>query len=576
VKYLIALLTLLLSINTLYAGNLTASVDRTTVHRHETLTLTLQYDARSSDDPDTTDLSKQFDIISRRQSTGISIVNGDISSNTTWEFELSPKTTGKLLIPSFSIGNDFSEAIAITVDDSAVTSTQTGQKIYTETAVDKNKVFTQQQVIVSWRLVSRAGTPEVQFTPPHIDGVIAKDLGSHAYTRASANGGSSEWVIEQRYALFPQHSGKITIPSQTFQAVVNQPQQHFSGMLFSVPTQVTLDTEEQHLEVIPPLSSNHPFWLPASSVDISQQISGVNQQSQATVGTAFTRTIHIQAQGLSAEQLPDIDTQANGFKVYAEKPTFDNKATQQGNIGTREDRMAIIPTQAGKLVLPAIHIPWYDVNTNQWREAVLPESTIEVLPAPNTTTSQQNAPTTHETTHETTQKNQLQTSPPSATPSSSHSNSNRTWAATYLWQIVVGVLLLILIALSIYVYRLQQNIDKKNNATDSNVKQNLHHKTMTSPKTPLDEIQNAIQASDWRTLHSALGKWATQLGNPAILQHPEIAAVMQAIEKYLYGSGAAPTPESAQALPALLKQLMDAEKNSRTHEKRPQLDKLYW
>lgn len=568
-KYLIALLTLLLSINTLYAGNLTASVDRTTVHRHETLTLTLQYDARSSDDPDTTDLSKQFDIISRRQSTGISIVNGDVSSNTTWEFELSPKTTGKLLIPSFSIGNDFSEAIAITVDDSAVTSTQTGQKIYTETAVDKNKVFTQQQVIVSWRLVSRAGTPEVQFTPPHIDGVIAKDLGSHAYTRASANGGSSEWVIEQRYALFPQHSGKITIPSQTFQAVVNQSQQQFSGMLFSVPTQVALDTEEQYIDVMTPPASNHPFWLPASSVDISQQISGLNQQSQATVGTAFTRTIHTQAQGLSAEQLPDINTQANGFKVYAEKPTFDNKAAQQGNIGTREDRMAIIPTQAGKLVLPAIHIPWYDVNTNQWREAVLPESTIEVLPAPNTTTSQQNTqtPSAH---------NAPQPEPPSAIPSSSHSNSNSTGTATYLWQIVVGVLLLILIALSIYIYRLQQNIDKKNNAIDSNVKQNLHHKTMTSPKTPLDEIQNAIQASDWRTLHSALVKWATQLGNPAILQHPEIAAVMQAIEKHLYGSGAAPTPESTQALPALLKQLMDAEKNSRTHEKKPQLDKLYW
>jgi len=374
----IALIALLLFFShNLLAGTLTASVDSTHISRNETLTLTLKYDERSGDTPDTSELEKQFNIRRQGTSSGIRIINGDVSGSTTWEYELSPKRAGPLLIPSFSINGDFSEAISIAVDEKSVNATQTDQKIYTETTLDQSKVYTQQQAVITWRLVSRAGAPQVRFAPPHINGVITQDLGNRSYQRTGSNN-SSEWVIEQRYALFPQQSGKIIIPAQTFQVVVNETQQHISGFFISTPTEITRDTDEQQLDVIPPPNTGNKTWLPASSVEILQQITGLNAQSQATVGTAFTRTIRIRANGLSAEQLPAPDMQANNAKIYAEKPVFDNKASSQGNKGTREDRAAVIATQAGKLVLPAIHIAWYDVNAAQWRDAELAESTIDV------------------------------------------------------------------------------------------------------------------------------------------------------------------------------------------------------
>ncbi|HNI37480.1 MAG TPA: hypothetical protein PKZ68_04215, partial [Pseudomonadales bacterium] len=53
---------LLLSTPTAIAGTLTASVDSAHISRNETLTLTLQYDQRSSDKPDTSALETQFNV----------------------------------------------------------------------------------------------------------------------------------------------------------------------------------------------------------------------------------------------------------------------------------------------------------------------------------------------------------------------------------------------------------------------------------------------------------------------------------------------------------------------------------
>ncbi len=544
---------LLFGAQTVMAGKLTASVDSTHISRNETLTLTLKYDERAGDAPDTSELAQQFNIRRQSSSSGIRIINGDVSASTTWEYELSPKRTGKLLIPSFSINGDFSEAISVDVDEKSSSTTQTDQQIYTETDLDKQKVYTQQQAVIAWRLVSRMGAPQVRFSPPHIAGVITQDLGNRSYQRTGSNG-LSEWVIEQRYALFPQHSGKITIPAQTFQAIVDEPQQHISGFFISAPTEITRDTEEKQLEVMPPLDALGKTWLPAASVEILQQITGLNAQSQATVGTAFTRTIRIRAKGLSAEQLPAPDMQSNNTKIYAEKPVFDNKAGSQGNIGTREDRAAIIATQAGKLVLPAIHIAWYDTNAGQWRDAELAESTIEVLP--NAAMPTPPAPT-------------ATPAQPAASPnniSNTITTATHTPTNTHFWQIIVGALLLALLLLAVYIYHLQQKVRTGHPTAKT--------ETTPPPVDPISDLQQAIASGDWRKLQPALAQWATTPERQAALAQPAVQTVLLALEKHLYGNGAAPTPEMMQTLSAAIAQSSRAVTKP-TKEKTAQLGSLY-
>ncbi|MEZ5493847.1 MAG: BatD family protein [Pseudomonadales bacterium] len=546
----------------LLAGTLTATVDSTQISRNETLTLTLKYDERTGDKPDTNELEKQFNIRRQGTSSGIRIINGDISGNTTWEYELSPKRIGQLSIPSFSINGDASETITIDVTEKSASATQTDQKIYTETALDKTTIFTQQQAVVAWRFVSRAGAPQVRLTPPHINGVITQDLGNRSYQRTGSNG-RSEWVIEQSYALFPQQSGKITIPTQTFQAIINAPQRHRSGFFVSVPTEVSLDTEEKQLEVMSPPSHNNKTWLPAESVEILQQITGLNSLSQATAGTAFTRTIRTRAKGLSAEQLPAPDMQASNIKIYPEKPVFENKAGAQGNTGTREDSAAIIATQAGKLVLPAIRITWYDVNTSQWRDAVLEESIIEVLPNLNAQTQQ--PPNATPTTTQQSSTADTATGNSTTINADKEPPSNEKPLNTYIWQIAVGILLFSLLVLAVYIYYLQRKMRSGISPMPINAS--------TPKKLATNNIQQAVADNNLPALHRALTEWANTPERLTLLNRPDTQPSWHLLEKHLFGNGPAPSAEDLQTLASVLKQQTDTSSTDKT--KKTQLSSLY-
>jgi hypothetical protein len=241
------LMLMMLAVFNLQAGTLSATTDRAHLSARETLTLSIQYDETADDEPDTRELEQQFMILSRNKSSSIRIINGDASSTTTWHFELSPRKSGTLVIPSFTVNGDSSEAITIEVTTKPDTqASSSSQNIYTEALLDKDNVYVQQQVIATWRLVSRFNISEPQFLPPKIDGALVQDLGIRGFQRPGADG-SIERVIEQRYAIFPQQSGKIIIPPQQFQAVVDTPQRTASGFFRPSRSQVRLGTDEKSI-----------------------------------------------------------------------------------------------------------------------------------------------------------------------------------------------------------------------------------------------------------------------------------------------------------------------------------------
>jgi hypothetical protein len=319
---------------------------------------------------------------------------------------------------------------------------------------------------------------------------------------------------------------------------------HNNFRLLSTPSrsQIRLSTDEKSITVSPAdsLAGNpkNTTWLPASSLNIQQEILGTNQDHQATAGTAFTRIIRMRAESLSAEQLPPPDMQAKGIKVYSETPVLNNKDNQNGVIGLREDRAAIIAEQSGKLLLPAITIPWYDVDAAQWREAVLPATEIDVLPGTttdttvtNTTTPTDNTPVQDKTT--VTQTNQL----PVSTEKS------------YLWQISTSVLFILLLAVIIYLYR--QQLRSKPSASDNTATPSTLGKPLRKAA-----LQHVTAQGDLKKLHHEIQVWAKeQESNNAVLQHPSIAPLLQSLEKHLYGNGSAPDAQALKNLPTQLEAL---------------------
>ncbi len=95
-----------------------------------------------------------------------------------------------------------------------------------------------------------------------------------------------------------------------------------------------------------------------------------------------TRKITLRALGLTAAQLPELDlVLPEGLRDYPEQARLEDSAQTEGVLGTREQSLALIPTQPGKVTLPEIQVNWWNVESQQPEIATLPARTIEVMAA---------------------------------------------------------------------------------------------------------------------------------------------------------------------------------------------------
>jgi hypothetical protein len=131
-----------------------------------------------------------------------------------------------------------------------------------------------------------------------------------------------------------------------------------------------------------PASAVGSYWLPAREVTLSATWSPAKLSAQA--GDPVTLDLTLRATGLTAAQLPDLSsmlTLPRGLKDYPDQPKL-NDSTQSGTlVGSREQTIALIADSAGRYVIPALTVSWWDTQSNQPRVATLAGRTLTILPA---------------------------------------------------------------------------------------------------------------------------------------------------------------------------------------------------
>ncbi len=389
IKILLLFSFVLLSFNAL-ATNINVGVDRDPVSIDESFVITFEADDHISDEPDFSPLQQDFEILTRKQSKSMKFSRGEYNKKTRWNLHAMAKRSGKITIPSIDFGNDRSPSISITVNKNTSSSTNNdsateNKEMFIEVDAKPNNAYVQQQIIYSVRFYRAVNINAASMAEPSITGgeVIIEKLGDDSTYETQRNG-RRYIVIERKYALFPQQSGDITIEPITLDAQVA-----VSGRgVFdpfgqnSTTKRLKSDSITLKIESIPANMRNQP-WLPASDIKITENWS--QQPPEFIVGEPITRTLTLKAEGLTAAQLPSLEmANTQQFKSYPDQPRFNNKRGSRGISGTHQEKIALIPTQAGQLSLPEIRINWWNVNSNKMETATLPARTVQVQPSTNT------------------------------------------------------------------------------------------------------------------------------------------------------------------------------------------------
>ncbi|MFJ2457763.1 BatD family protein [Pseudomonas neuropathica] len=387
-RFTALLLPLLLCTATAQAAELTASVDRSRLNSGETVELTLETsDVTQFGKPDLTALEALFEVRGTRQVNQLNTLNGDNRATTRWIITLLPKENGSVVIPPLQLGDAQSQPITVQVVESDTRENKNSlDPVFIEASLDQSSVYVQAQAILTLRIYHSVSLyDDSSLTPLQIADARIEQLGDTRTYEKDLNG-VRHGVIEMRYAIYPQHSGLLTIAPQTFSATLvdTQPSQDANAQGPKPGKLMRVSSAEIPLTVKPkPLT--YPVdapWLPARSLSLSESWNPEPEHTQ--VGDSMTRSLTLKVEGLASSQLPALPaTEVNGLRRYPDQPVLSNQSSDRGLIGSREEREALVPSRSGAIELPTVDVVWWNTFEDHLEHSSLPARTLQVANNPS-------------------------------------------------------------------------------------------------------------------------------------------------------------------------------------------------
>jgi hypothetical protein len=528
--------TLLLICSAANAADVRAWLDRNSMQMGETVTLNVEVSGdNGAAKPDFSPLGQDFNLLGTQSSTSMNIINGQTSSKMLWAIGLEPKHAGTLSIPALDVAAQRTSPLTLSVQAATGgTGGKTGGDVYIDAGIEPRAPYVQQQVHLTVKLYFAVNLSDGSLDEPQTDGLVVRKLGQDANYAADVAGRRYR-VLERHYALLPEKSGALSLPPIGFRGHAVDPGDINS--FFSRGRSVAARSEPIELDVRPrPAASGSDAWLPARSTTLTAD--GIDAAATAKVGEPLTLTLHLKAQGLGFEQLPELKLPTiEGADIYPDKTTTQNRDDGDWLYGERERKFAIVPNRPGPLTLPAISIDWWDTVHDRAETAQVPAQIIDVQAGAVSATTPDAAKAPYATSSASAQSAGL----PGAAVAAADAASADQGAQAERWRLLAFfALALWALTLAAWVFWLLARRRRERTALPTAP---IDVKSPAARSAFLDACRNA----DWPAAASALLAWARvrhpQLRNlgelaRALEDSAQIAAIGE-LERVCYGRGAA-------------------------------------
>ena len=456
-----------------------ASVDRTRLSEGETVVLTLEStDPTRFGRPDFSPLDENFEVLGSRQVNRLSSIGDTPRASTRWILTLQPRRSGEVVIPPIRLEDAETLPITLTVD--AVSDASGSAKlapVYIDASLDQDSVYVQAQAVLTLRIYHSVSMyDDSTLTPLQMQDARVEQLGEPR-TYEKRIGGVRHGVIELQYAIYPQRSGELVIPGQTFSATLVDRSRNDDFLPFGPRAGKVSRVKSPDIPLrVKAKPADYPAdapWLPARALGLAETWNPQPEQSQ--VGDSLTRRLILKVDGLSSAQLPPLPaTQVEGLRRYPDQPQLSDQKSESGVVGTREEREALVPSRSGDIALPALEVVWWNTQSDSLERTTLPARTLQV--AENPQLQGEDSPTVN-----------LPVAQPQEVP--------ELWP----WQLACALLgLSTLLGFALWWRaRRQPAIQRAAQAGPS-------------PRTLLDDLKRACQAGDAQATRYALDAWARQ------------------------------------------------------------------
>lgn len=353
-----------------------------------------------------------FDVLmgpSRSQQSSTQIINGNMtsSSSVAYTYVLAATKVGTFTIPGATIkvnGKEYkSNAVRIQVlppDKAGAASSGSrsgggrasssqaisGRDLFMTATLSKAQVREQEAVLLTYKIYTVLNLTELQGDMPDLKGFHSQEIPlprNKQFSLEHYNGRNYRTVVWRQFVLFPQQSGRLEIPSVTFNGVVAQETQtsndpfdaFFNGGSNYVEVRKKIVAPKASINVLP-LPSNKPASFSGAVGEFSLT-SSINSTKVKT-GDAVTLKLILSGTGnMKLVGTPSVKFPAD-FETY--DPKVDNKFSlnRSGLSGNKVFEYLAIPRNPGKFTIPATEFTFYDLRSNSYKTLKTQEYTIEV------------------------------------------------------------------------------------------------------------------------------------------------------------------------------------------------------
>lgn len=400
----------------------TASVDRTEIFSDERVEYSVTIEGKVTNLPDISlpDLP-DFESYSSGTSQNISFVNGRTQVTKSYNFVLAPTRTGVLTIPPMAMDIDgktyTTPKFDITVKQGqspgnawSRSSPQqrntrqrqeprqlTGEDLFINTDIDKDTVYVNEQVTLSFRFFQGDNVDIMQnpdYQPPRKTGFWVEDLPPRQTGYRTLNNRRYH-VTEIKTALFPTTAGEQEIGETVLNVTVRAPRNRrdpfsiFDDPFFGLNGRGrTIQLKSEPIKVVTlPLPDQGRQDNFTGAVG-NYRMTAAADKTTVEVNEPITLTIKISGTGnIKSVAIPEFPDMAE-FRSYR---AGDSENTNKSNYrlgGTKTFEQVFIPKLAGVYTLPAVEFSYFDPKTAQYKSLTTEPIQIEVTPAQDRYSSQ--------------------------------------------------------------------------------------------------------------------------------------------------------------------------------------------
>lgn len=370
-------------------------------------------------------------------SNSIRIINGQTtqSSSTTFTYTLAPTKAGTFTLPSASLNSGGQKVKSGTAkieilpasDNSAQGSRQGGgqgaygqssasagqgssrssmhtpstdehignKDLYFIVTASKKHVFEQEAILLTYKLYSLVTVEQLAGEIPQLDGFHTQEIEQpqqRSFTMERVGNKNYGTVVWRQYVVFPQKSGKLTIPSVDYEAdVVVQdrnidPFDAFFGggsLMQRVKKIVKAPAVEIQVDPLPAKPANF-----SGAVGKGFTISGKLVPEQIDANDATTLTLTVSGTGnMKLISCPTIEWPKD-FEQYDPKTTdTSTKLTTNGTSGKVVYECVAVPHHGGKYEIPPVEFCYFDTDSRQYKTIKTQSFELGVAKGANTPAS---------------------------------------------------------------------------------------------------------------------------------------------------------------------------------------------